>query len=43
MSGLDFLDTNVLVYAYDLSEVAKRNIAQDLLRRALNGDVVVST
>jgi len=43
MSGPDFLDTNVLVYAYDLSEVAKRNIAQDLLRRALEGEIVIST
>ena len=43
MSGPDFLDTNVLVYAYDLSEVAKQTIARDLLRRALNGEIVVST
>jgi predicted nucleic acid-binding protein len=43
MSGSDFLDTSILVYAYDLSDVAKRTIAQDLLRRALNGEIVIST
>jgi len=43
MSGPDFLDTNVLVYAYDANDVAKRSVAQDLLRRALNGEIVIST
>jgi predicted nucleic acid-binding protein len=30
MPGPDFLDTNVLVYAYDSSNPAKQHIAQDL-------------
>jgi predicted nucleic acid-binding protein len=43
MSGPDFLDTNVLVYAYDASEPAKQRIAQELVRRAVAGDIVTST
>jgi len=43
MSALDFLDTNVLVYAYDASAPAKRQIAQNLLRRALAGEMAIST
>ena len=42
MSGLDFLDTNVLVYAYDLSDPRKQQIARDLLRQALRGQSVLS-
>lgn len=34
MSGPEFLDTNVLVYAYDPSYPSKRRIAEDLIRRA---------
>lgn len=37
----DFLDTNVLVYAFDSSEPAKRARAQDLL--AAHPDAVIST
>jgi predicted nucleic acid-binding protein len=43
MSALDFLDTNVLVYAYDLSEPRKQRIAQGLVRRAVEGEIVVSS
>jgi predicted nucleic acid-binding protein len=43
MPGPDFLDTNILVYAYDPSERAKQLVAQDLLRRALSGHGVIST
>ena len=43
MPGLEFLDSNVLVYAYDASDVSKRAVAQDLVRRALAGEVVAST
>ena len=43
MSGPDFLDTNVLVYAYDASDPAKQRIAQDLVRRAVAGEMVIST
>lgn len=30
-SGVTFVDTNVLVYAHDLSESARRPVAQDIL------------
>jgi len=43
MPGPDFLDTNVLVYAYDVTDPAKRRIAQDLVRKAVAGGLVVST
>jgi predicted nucleic acid-binding protein len=43
MPGPDFLDTNVLVYAYDTSDPAKQRIAQGLVRRALAGEIVTST
>lgn len=42
MNAPDFLDTNVLVYAYDSSEPRKQSIAQELLRRAVAGESVVS-
>ena len=43
MPAPDFLDTNVLVYAYDPVDSHKQRIAQDLVRRALAGDILVST
>jgi predicted nucleic acid-binding protein len=43
MPGPDFLDTNVLVYAYDASNPAKQEVAQDLVRRAVAGEIVTST
>lgn len=43
MTAPDFLDTNVLVYAYDPSEARKQQVAQDLLRRALSGEFLTST
>jgi predicted nucleic acid-binding protein len=43
MPGLDFLDTNILVYAYDVSEPSKQRVAQDLLKRAIGGQAVIST
>ena len=43
MPAPDFLDTNVLVYAYDATDPAKQNIAQDIVRRAVAGEVVTST
>jgi predicted nucleic acid-binding protein len=39
----EFLDTNVLVYAYDPGDARKQRIARDLVRRALAGDIIVST
>jgi predicted nucleic acid-binding protein len=43
MSGHDFLDTNILVSAYDISEPAKQRVAQDLVRKAVAGGLVIST
>jgi predicted nucleic acid-binding protein len=43
MSGVDFLDTNVLVYAYQFNDRDKQRVAQDLIRRALAGKSVIST
>ena len=43
MPAPDFLDTNVLVYAYDVSDPAKQGIAQDLVRRAVAGECMMST
>jgi predicted nucleic acid-binding protein len=39
----DFLDSNVLIYAYDFSNPTKQKVAQDLVLRALAGGVVMST
>ena len=43
MPGHDFLDTNILVYAYDISDPAKQRVAQDLVRKAVGGGLVIST
>jgi len=43
MNGPDFLDTNVLVYAYNAAATAKQRLAQDLLRKALAGESLLST
>jgi predicted nucleic acid-binding protein len=43
MSALEFLDTNVLVYAYDPHEPRKQQIARSLVRRALAGEIVASS
>ena len=43
MPGPDFLDTNVVVYAYDITNPAKQHIAQDLVRKAVAGELVIST
>lgn len=43
MPAPDFFDTNVLVYAYDPSDGRKQRIAQDLVRKALAGEIVTST
>lgn len=43
MPGHDFLDTNVLVYAYDISDRPKQRVAQDLVRKAVAGGLVIST
>jgi len=43
MAGRDFLDTNVVVYAYDVSDPGKQRVAQELVRKATAGDFVIST
>lgn len=43
MSGLDFLDSNVLVYAYDPSDPRKQSIAQGIVEKAAAGEGVAST
>jgi predicted nucleic acid-binding protein len=43
MIAPEFLDTNVLVYAYDAGEPGKQKIAQGLVRRALRGEIVASS
>jgi predicted nucleic acid-binding protein len=43
MSVPEFLDTNILVYAYDASSPAKQPIAQRLLRAAIAGRAVISS
>ena len=43
MTGADFLDTNVLVYAYQLDAPDKHRIAKDFVKRAVLGNFVIST
>jgi predicted nucleic acid-binding protein len=42
MSADEFLDSNVVLYAYDPSQPAKRRIARDLLQRAIHGECIIS-
>jgi len=42
MSAAEFLDTNILVYAYDDGEPRKQSIARTYLQRALAGEYVIS-
>lgn len=43
MSGRDFLDTNVLVYAYNHADRVKQRIARQLVARAVLGEYTIST
>jgi predicted nucleic acid-binding protein len=43
MSGRDFLDTNVLVYAYQTSDLGKQRIGRQLVSRAVAGEFTIST
>lgn len=43
MPAPDFLDSNVLIYAYDVSNPAKQRLARDLVRKAVAGGIVTST
>jgi predicted nucleic acid-binding protein len=42
MSGPDFLDTNVLVYAYNNADLVKQRIARRLAARAILGEFSIS-
>jgi len=43
MPAPDFIDTNVLVYAYDPTDPRKQRAGQELVRRALAGEILTST
>jgi predicted nucleic acid-binding protein len=43
MTGPDFLDSNVLVYAYDVSNPEKQRAARALLKSGVKGRFVIST
>jgi predicted nucleic acid-binding protein len=43
MNAPEFLDSNVLVYAYDEIDPRKQAIAQELVARALAGEAVASS
>jgi len=43
MSGADFLDTNVVVYAYDDRSPQKQDVARRLLRGGLAGKIAISS
>jgi len=43
MNAPDFLDTNILVYAYQTSDARKRKVASELLERAVAGEGIIST
>lgn len=43
MSAPEFLDSNILVYAYDDTRPQKQRIARQLVERGLSGECVVST
>ena len=43
MSAIEFLDSNILVYGYDLRDPRKQKIAQGLIRRAVIGEIAASS
>lgn len=43
MPDIGFLDSNVLVYAYQFNDPEKRKVAQELLEAAVAGQFVIST
>jgi predicted nucleic acid-binding protein len=43
MNGPDFLDTNILVYAYAPADARKQKIAQGIVGRALSGEGIASS
>jgi predicted nucleic acid-binding protein len=43
MSGADFLDANILVYAYMFDDPAKQRIAQELVEKGIAGKCIISS
>ncbi len=43
MDAPDFLDPNILVYAYDAASPGKQRIAQEIIRKAIGGHAVTSS
>lgn len=43
MSVLEFLDTSMLVYSYDVTDPRIQEVAQNFVRKGLAGDMVTST
>jgi predicted nucleic acid-binding protein len=43
MTGPEFLDSNILVYAHDDADPRKKEIARNLIKRAVMGEMVMST
>ena len=43
MSSLDFLDTNILMYALDVADPRKHGVARSLLSKAVAGEFATST
>ena len=43
MIAPEFLDTNILVYAYHAGEPRKQKIAQQLIQKSLQGEIVASS
>lgn len=42
MNAPEFLDTNVLIYAYSSNDPRKQQVAQELLKRGVKGECIVS-
>lgn len=42
MTAPEFLDSNIVLYAYDPNDVRKKRIAQELLNKGLAGECIVS-
>jgi len=42
MNAVEFLDSNILVYAYDRSNARKTARARELVRRAVTGEILAS-
>jgi predicted nucleic acid-binding protein len=42
MTAPDFLDSNILLYAYDPNDSRKKRIAQELLNKGVDGECIIS-